>query len=230
MFYAEDLARIHDEGFGEFARAGATTLLERIAPPGLVVELGCGTGISSELIAATGFDLVGVDASAAMLERARRRVPTGSFVQDSVWDADIPPCRAVTAFGEVLNYANAGSGELDALFTRVHEALEPGGLFVFDVATPGRGGRTTRTEGAGWAIDADTTEDADRRTLIRHMTFTIDGRRAEETHVLRLHDRDDVRKRLEGLGFGIETLDRYGDFAFWPGYVAFAATKTGTIS
>src|SRR5713226_6479144 len=40
---------------------------------GPVLELGCGTGRVSRPLARAGVDLVGVDRSAAMLDRARRR-------------------------------------------------------------------------------------------------------------------------------------------------------------
>jgi SAM-dependent methyltransferase len=47
----------------------ATTGVEAGAP---VADLGCGTGISTRLLAARGLDVVGIEPSAAMLERARR--------------------------------------------------------------------------------------------------------------------------------------------------------------
>jgi SAM-dependent methyltransferase len=222
-FYARDLARIHDEGYGDFARAAACELLQRIRPPGLVVELGCGTGISSAIVAAAGFEVLGVDASDDMLAIARERLPAATLVHASAWEADIPPCSAVTAFGEVLNYTNAGAGELAALCARVHERLAPGGLFLFDLATIGRGSATHRNEGDGWEMESRTVEDG--RTLTRRIAITVDGRRSEETHALHLYEREEVRKCLEGLGFGTETLEGYCDFGFWPGYAGFAAGK-----
>src|SRR5437016_1977977 len=79
-FYTRDLARIHDAGYVDFARAAAGVLLELAAPPGVVVELGCGGGISSAIVARAGFDVVGIDASDDMLEIARERVPGATFV------------------------------------------------------------------------------------------------------------------------------------------------------
>jgi hypothetical protein len=49
---------------------------------------------------------------------------------------------AVTAIGEALNYAadpRAGIDQLVRLAGRVHDALEPGGVFLFDIATRGKG-------------------------------------------------------------------------------------------
>jgi SAM-dependent methyltransferase len=224
-FYPADLARIHDEGFGDFARAAACELLRRLPPTGLVVELGCGTGISSEIIVAAGYDVLGIDISPDMLAIARRRVPSAELREGSLWDAELPRCIAVTAFGEVLNYAadkRAGEGQLPALFARVHGALEPGGVFLFDFATPGRAGPPRTQEGDGWRIRSETVEAAG--VLERRMAFD-DGH--EEVHTLRLYEPAFVQKCLEGPGFSSEALVAYCDFGFWPGYAAFAAVKPG---
>ncbi len=45
-----------------------------------VLDLGCGTGLVSEQLAARGCEVVGVDISTPMLERARVRVPQATFV------------------------------------------------------------------------------------------------------------------------------------------------------
>lgn len=232
-FYPADLARIHDEGFGDFPRAAARELLARLPERGLVVELGCGSGITSRIVSDAGYDVLGIDISEDMLVLARQAAPRARFERGSVWDAQLPRCTAVTAIGEVLNYAadeRASALRLPDLFERVHDALEPGGLFMFDFATPGRGtlreGGPSVAEGDGWRIVADTTEDAERQTLERRMEIDYDGERRVEVHRLRLYDADFVRKSLEGRGFSPTALDGYDDFRFWPGYAAFAAVRS----
>jgi SAM-dependent methyltransferase len=228
-FYPADLARIHDEGYGDFARAAACELLGRLAGRGLVVELGCGSGISAELLSEAGHDVLGIDLSADMLAIARGRAPAARFVQASLWDAELPPCAAVTAIGEVVNYAadeRAGADRLVQLCARVYAALQPGGLFLFDFATPGRGTGIVRTrEGGDWRIESVTVEDPATQTLERRMTIVTAAGRREEVHTLRLYEGELVRRCLEGAGFSSEPLDRYCDFSFWPGYAAFAAHK-----
>lgn len=228
-YYPADLARIHDEGFGDFARAAACELLRRLPAKGLVVELGCGSGITSEILSRAGYGVLGIDISADMLAIARRRAPRAEFRQGSLWDAELPSCVAVTAIGEVLNYAadeRAGAERLSGLFTRVHQALEPGGVLMFDFATPGRGtGAVHVRDGDNWRIESAGVESAETKTLERRMTITVDGARREEIHRLRLYDADFVQKCLEDPGFSSEALDRYCDFGFWPGYAAFAAVR-----
>jgi 2-polyprenyl-3-methyl-5-hydroxy-6-metoxy-1,4-benzoquinol methylase len=80
--YREDLSWIHDLGFGDLARHAAELLLQTLAAEGfregLVVDLGCGTGILAEAVSNAGYDVLGVDLSPAMIEMARRRVPEGA--------------------------------------------------------------------------------------------------------------------------------------------------------
>ena len=61
--------------------------------------------------------------------------------RESLLDVSIPPSVAVTAIGEALNYATDSRSGLDATASvarRVYDALAPRGIFLFDVATPGR--------------------------------------------------------------------------------------------
>jgi 2-polyprenyl-3-methyl-5-hydroxy-6-metoxy-1,4-benzoquinol methylase len=61
--YQNDLAYIHDTGFGEFARGSAPGLLQLFQQngiiEGLVVDLGCGSGIWARALADAGYEVVG---------------------------------------------------------------------------------------------------------------------------------------------------------------------------
>src|SRR5688572_7386388 len=106
--YRDDLAYIHDAGFGGFARGAGALLLGELSrrglDGGLVIDPGCGSGILSEQVPARGFDVLGIDLSAAFVELARRRVPGGRFRVESLLTAELPPCVAVAAVGECVNY------------------------------------------------------------------------------------------------------------------------------
>lgn len=225
-FYAADLARMHDEGFGDFPRASACELHRRLPPTGRVVELGCGTGITTEILTGLGYDVFGVDISADMLAIARRRAPAAELHHRSAWDTEIPPCVGVTAIGEIINYATdekAGSERLPALLARIHEALAPGGVFLFDFATPGRGAPPRVHEGDGWRIVSENVELGDG-DLERRMIIESDGQTREEIHRLHLYERDLVAGFLEDAGFVSEELEQYCDFRWGRGYAAFAAS------
>lgn len=56
-----------------------TTELFSLIEPGRALDAACGTGRQSAVLAGLGHEVVGVDATEAMLERARERVPGAEF-------------------------------------------------------------------------------------------------------------------------------------------------------
>jgi SAM-dependent methyltransferase len=239
--YGDDLAYIHDVGFGDFARNAAPGILALLrrhgVEQGLVVDLGCGSGIWTQALVAAGYDVLGIDISAAMLTLARARVPQGQFRQESFLTAQLPACVAVTALGECFNYLfdrrNTRQG-LRRLLRRIYQALLPGGLFIFDVAepgrVPGRGPQRHYREGEDWAALVTAEEDRRRHLLTRQITsFRKVGalyRRDHEVHQLRLCRRSTLAEQLRGLGFRVRILAGYGQLRFAPGLVGFMACKT----
>jgi SAM-dependent methyltransferase len=236
--YRDDLAYIHDVGFGDYARNSAPGLLKILRKAGinsgLVVDLGCGSGLwAAELISA-GYEVLGIDISEAMIGIARKRVPLGEFQVGSLLKVKFPHCAAVTSLGECLNYLfdrDNSLNQLRRLFRRVYTALEPGGLFLFDIAEPGRGkgpGQRHR-EGPGWAVLVDVDEDGLTNRLARRITtFRRVGsffRRDEEVHQLQLYSRSEVSKELREVGFRVRTLTHYGEQPMIGGCVAFVARK-----
>ncbi len=237
--YDEDLAHIHDAGHGRFARAAAPVVLDllRLAglPSGLVVDLGCGSGILAAELSAGGYDVLGIDISPAMIELARRRAPRGRFEVGSLLAAQVPPCIAVTAVGECFNYLFDDSNTTDALgklFGRVFAALPPGGLLIFDVAGPGRvpgGSQRSHREEDDWAVLVSTEEQGGLLTR-RITSFRKVGelyRRGHEVHRLRLYPPPVVAELLNQAGFHVRALDGYGELRFGPGHAGFAAHRPG---
>ena len=201
-----------------------------------MVDLGCGSGIFARALLDAGFDVTGFDLSAAMIATAHRRAPEPDLKVGSFLDAEIPQCLAVTAIGECFSYLfdeNVAGDGLDRLFERVYRALEPRGVFLFDVAAPGRlrGASPQRYwgEGEDWAVLIEADEDAPERRLTRAITtFRRTGeswRRDQETHVLRLHARRDLESRLRAAGFRVRPIAAYGTMRFAPGHLGFCARK-----
>jgi SAM-dependent methyltransferase len=237
--YHDDLAYIHDAGHGHFAQAGAALLLDELSRRGvgrgLVIDLGCGSGILSEQLSAHGFDVLGIDLSPALIALARQRVPRGVFRVESLLTAELPGCVAVAAVGECVNYLfderHSADGVRD-LLGRAFAALAPGGLLLLDAAEPGRvpgGASQGWAEGPDWAVLVAAEEDGPQRLLTRHITsFRKVGelyRRDHEVHRLRLFPRAQVQAWLQKIGFEVQTLGGYGPLTFPPGYVGFLARK-----
>jgi SAM-dependent methyltransferase len=236
--YKDDLAYIHDAGFGDFAKTSAPWLLETLRAnridKGLVVDLGCGSGIWARELSRAGYDVLGIDISPAMIEIARKRVPRGEFRTGSLLRAKLPTCDAVTSLGECLNYMfdkRNSIGQLRSVFERVYSALKPGGLFVFDIAEPGRGKGSPQRhrQGKDWAVLSDTAEDPETNRLTRRITtFRKRGKdyvRGEEVHILQLYGRSEVADELRDAGFRVRTLSGYGEQNMLAGCVAFMARK-----
>jgi SAM-dependent methyltransferase len=238
--YRDDLAYIHDAGYGGVARAAGAVLLEALgrrgAGGGLVIDLGCGSGILSERVAAAGYEVLGVDLSAPLLALARKRVPAGRFLRGSLWTTELPPCVAVAAVGECLNYLFDGGGArqgLPKLFRRVFEALTPGGLFLCDLAGPGRvrgaGPHRHWAEGDDWAVLVRAEEDRRGRLLTRQITSfrKVRGayRRDHEVHRQRLVPRAEAAAHLRAAGFRVRVLRGYGSVPFVRGHGGFLARR-----
>jgi len=236
--YAADLAFVHDAGFQDFVeRAGAWLLPRlRVPPGGLVVDLGCGSGRFARRLLDAGHSVVGVDQSPALLALARRRAPEAEFRRASFLDFEFPPCHAVTALGEVLNYRfdrRNALPALRALFRRARAALRPGGIFAFDLAGPGTApsGAPSRgwRAGDGWAVLFEKEEDPAGRCLTRRITTfrRVGGayRRSEEVHDLRLYPRAEVLYALAAAGFAVRALPGYGALRLPPGLTAYLARR-----
>ena len=106
---------------------------------GLVLELGCGTGSLTELLAARGFDMIGVDNSDEMLNIAcEKREKSGRDIlylnQDMRSFELYGTVRAVVSVCDSLNYLLEDE-DLTACFRIVNNYLDPGGIFIFDFNT-----------------------------------------------------------------------------------------------
>ncbi len=241
--YQEDLAYIHDVGFDFHARGAAKALLRIFTrhgiSRGLVIDLGCGSGIWASELVRSGYDVLGVDQSAAMIRLARKKAPKAKFIRSSFLDVRLPPCAAVTSLGECFNYlfdAKNNTKELTKLFARVHNSLQPGGLFVFDMAQPGQlppSQQIRHFSGPDWFILRNGEEDHQQMTLTRRMTiFRKVGmmyRRSEETHRLRLYWGDDLACILRQIGFRVRLMRGYGKYRLKGNRVALVAGKPSSL-
>jgi SAM-dependent methyltransferase len=101
-----------------------------LAPDSLVLDAGCGPGLVSEALLAARLRVVGVDLSAEMIARARRRCAAfadrARFVQGSVFADDLvgPFDAAVSRY--VLHHVTDPLG----FVRRQVELLRPGGVLV----------------------------------------------------------------------------------------------------
>ena len=106
---------------------------------GIVLDLGCGTGTMTEILAGYGYDMIGVDNSEDMLELAmEKRIASGHdilyLLQDMREFELYGTVRAVVSVCDSVNYITEPE-ELAGVFRLVNNYLDPGGIFIFDFNT-----------------------------------------------------------------------------------------------
>lgn len=106
---------------------------------GLVLDLGCGTGTMTEILAADGYDMIGIDNSEEMLEiAAEKKEGSGSdilyLLQDMREFELYGTVKAVVSICDSVNYITEEE-DLEEVFRLVNNYLDPGGIFIFDFNT-----------------------------------------------------------------------------------------------
>ncbi len=102
--------------------------------PGRCLDLGCGTGLAVPLLAAAGWSVVGVDASADQLAAARQRVATLAELHQA--DAHALPFENESFQGAVSILTHTDFDDATAVFREVARVLAPGGVFVYGGVHP----------------------------------------------------------------------------------------------
>lgn len=237
--FGADLAHIHQVGFEAFAEQAAAGLLEHLQragiDEGLVLDLGCGTGVWARTLIAAGYRVVGWDISPDMVGIASKRAPQAKFQVRSFAHGNFPRSRAITAIGEVLCYRSAAKRlALQPVVQAAYRSLEAGGLFIFDVAetTLEPVARRTFFEGTDWAClvsyQRDPDDAHDQHLMRRIITFRRQGRayrRSEELHRIQLYRAAEIAALLRKNGFRVRTYRRYGELELLPHRIAFVARK-----
>jgi len=139
--YPDFVARFYDPVYAQ-VRDGVDNAwyLERMAAAGgPVLEIGVGTGRLFAEARRRGIDVRGIDVSPAMIERCRAKLDPAD--RDRVSVADAVHWRADRRFSlvcapfRVLSHVHETADQL-SLLDAVHDGLEPGGAFVFDLYVP----------------------------------------------------------------------------------------------
>ena len=115
------------------AEQPAVTAILAGIPPGLALDAACGTGRLSGLLLGLGHRVIGVDASEAMLARARRELPAADFRVGSLTALPVAAstCDLVTC-GLALTHLAA----LGPAIGELARALRPGGRLVLSDIHP----------------------------------------------------------------------------------------------
>jgi SAM-dependent methyltransferase len=225
-YYRPDLALVHHLGFGFHAEACAPGILALLEPvrerSGVVLEVGCGSGLLTRRLVDAGHRVIATDASPAMVDLARDHARGAEDVRVLVLPDDpLPEADAVVSVGHVVNYV----GERDAVersLVAIARALRPGGLFAIDVCDLEWAAVRRGAPGAGkiaddWAIAVEFSVPAPDRFVRDIATFlrNPDGtwRRDDERHENVLLDTTGIPGLLRPYGVDVAVGTSFGDEA-----------------
>lgn len=194
-YYRRDLALVHHRGFGFHAEACAPGILELLEPvqerDGVVLELGCGSGLLTKELVDAGHRVIATDASPAMLDLAREHVPDAEQIRQLVLPHDpIPRADAIVSVGHTINYL-PDEAAVESALVAIARCLLSGGLLALDICDLewGEARREAPNQGRvgkDWAIISEFSVPSPAKFIRNMTTFvrTKDGswRRDDERH------------------------------------------------
>ena len=233
--YGEAFADVYDEWYSEVTdTAACVAAVARLAGGGRVLEMGAGTGRLALPLAATGVEVLALDASQAMLATLAAK-PGAERVHPLLGDMARPPLRRDAGFTVVLCAFNSLFNLPDVAEQRLClEAaaglLAPGGRLVVETSLPGSGHEPADDIGQIAAEDGDFQVDGvdvraiegDRVVLSawQHLPAAqeIQGQMIDITEAgirlrpWRLHYRTTAQMDAAARDAGLELVERWADW------------------
>lgn len=125
--------------YGEWSIYLHELLCEYGVDEGIILDLGCGTGNITEILAAKSYDMIGVDYSQEMLQMAMEKPSKDEYgilylAQDMRELELYGTVNAVVSICDSMNYITSEE-DLLQVFKLVNNYLDPGGVFIFDLNT-----------------------------------------------------------------------------------------------
>lgn len=187
---------------------------------GLVLDLGCGTGMMTEALARRGYDMIGVDNSEDMLQIAmEKRAESGAdilyLLQDMQAFELYGTVAAVVSICDSMNYLTEYK-DLVSTLSLVNNYLDPGGIFIFDLNTLYKyrdviGDSTIAENRETCSFIWENSFDEEERINEYDLTLFIEEenglyRRFEETHYQKAYTPEEIRQAVAEAGMKLEVV------------------------
>ncbi|HWF21736.1 MAG TPA: class I SAM-dependent methyltransferase [Acidimicrobiales bacterium] len=222
-YYRRDLARVHHLGFAAHAEACAPGILQLLEPirrrNGLVLEIGCGSGLLTRALVDAGHRVVATDASPAMLDLAEQWASGAEEVRRlTLPDDELPPADAIVGVGHALNYLPDAEA-IDRALMAIAGALRPGGVLALDLCDLAWGEARRDAPNLGlvddeWAIVSRFSTPAPDRFVRDMTTFVVqeDGSwlRDDERHDNVLIETAAIPGLFAPLGVDVQVRSSFG--------------------
>ena len=198
------------------------------AKPEIVLDLACGTGRMTREMAKRGYDMIGVDGSVDMLSKAYSAGGEGIlYLCQDMRELELyGTVGATVCCLDSLNYL-IEDGELDTVFSLVHNYSDPDALFIFDVNSRYKFENVYADN--SYILEDETEDgreifcgwqnfyDSESRVCSFYLSLFEEQRngsfsRADEEQFERCYDVDEIKQSLKNNGF--ELIDIFSDVDF----------------
>lgn len=105
-------------------------LLRESVGDGVVVELGCGNGADLAMLAAEGFQVIGIDRSPAAIAAAGNRISPQSLYCQDLREQFPPAAQDARGIIASLSLHYFSATQTQDVMWRIRECLAPGGIFL----------------------------------------------------------------------------------------------------
>lgn len=190
--------------------------------PELVLDLGCGTGTLTKIMADRGYDMTGVDSSFSMLNKATEKGGDILYLNQDMTEFELyGTMGAIISSLDSVNYIT-DKKSLEKVFSLAHNYLDYDGVFIFDINSPYKlknilGGNTYTYDENGIFYTWESVYDEEEMLCDFYLTFFVE---CENGKYLRIDEEQTERawrpvelvKMLEKTGFC--DIEVFGDKTF----------------
>ena len=218
---------MEDVDYEDWANYVEKVMVQNRNKPHKILEIACGTGNVTIPFAKKGYNILGLDISKDMLMIAKNKALENNinilFIEQDMIDLELEEkFDCILSMCDGINYI-VDINDLMKVFQGVYNALEDGGVFIFDISSHYKiknilGNNTFGENLEDLCYLWENYFDEGSNTIEMDLTFFIqDGkyyRKEEEYHVQRAYKVEEIIKILNQLDF--KDIKEYDGFTFNP--------------